>query len=134
MQNTQSARLFSASILGSRAGSVAVRVSGCSGAAWVWCNRHRQHPAALALRVPITAPASAASSSARTVAARFGLRVTVRRAPCGAVWLKCQGSHAQQVAAAAWWSRVLRGHAAAVSSNRARAQAHAAAQVCQVQR
>ena len=109
MKNIRPTRLFSASVLGSRPGSVAVRVSGCPGAAWVWCNRHRTAPASLALRIPASTPnpATVAQCSARTVAARFGLRVSVRRAPCGAYWFKCQGTRAAQLAAAAWWSGVL---------------------------
>lgn len=110
MQNTQPARLFSASaVLGSRPGSVAVRVSGCPGAAWVWCNRHRTAAPSLALRVPVSTPnpATVAACSGRTLAARFGLRVSVRRAPCGAYWFKCSGDHAAQLAAAQWWAGVL---------------------------
>lgn len=136
MTTSTPARLLSASaVLGSRPGSVAVRVSGCPGAAWVWCNRSRQYPAALALRIPATAeqPASSAATTARTVSARFGLRVSVRRAPCGAYWLKCLGPRPAQLAAAQWWAGVLVGHARAVASARARAAAYAAARRAQVQ-
>lgn len=110
MTNCAPARLFSASaVLGSRAGSVAVRVSGCPGAAWVWCNRHRDHAAALALRIPRSTPdpLNVAYSSSRTLAARFGLRVSVRRAPCGAYWFKCSGPRSAQLAAAQWWTGIL---------------------------
>ena len=109
MQNLTPARLFSASVLGSRPGSVAVRVAGCPGAAWVWCNRHRSAAPSLALRIPLSTPnpAQVAASSGRTLAARFGLRVSVRRAPCGAYWFKCSGPRAQQVAAAQWWAGIL---------------------------
>lgn len=108
--------LSASSLLGSRPGSVAVRVSGCVGAAWVWCNRHPGHPASLALRIPVTAadPAASARSTARVVAQRFGLRVFVRVAPGGAYWLKCSGSSTDQRAAAQWWARVVRGHSASV--------------------
>lgn len=108
---TTTAPLFSASaVLGSRPGSVAVRVSGCTGAAWVWCNRSRQYPATLALRIPAAsaAPAAAAATAARMVAQRYGLRVSVRRAPCGAVWLKCSGPRPAQLAAAHWWAGIVR--------------------------
>ena len=109
MQNLTPARLFSASVLGSRPGSVAVRVSGCPGAAWVWCNRHRTAPASLALRVPRNTPnpLGVAQCSARTLSQRFGLRVSVRRAPCGAYWFECSGPRAAQLAAARWWSGIL---------------------------
>lgn len=108
---TTTAPLFSASaVLGSRPGSVAVRVSGCPGAAWVWCNRHRTAAPALALRIPAAsaAPSTTAATAARMVAQRFGLRVSVRRAPCGVLWLKCSGPRAQQVAAAQWWAGIVR--------------------------
>ena len=75
----------------------------------------RDSPAAartLALRVPVTAtsPYATACAAASTVARLYGLRVTVRRAPCGAWWLKCSGTQHDQAAAAHYWAGVLRAH------------------------
>lgn len=127
MQKTpHPARLLSAaSVLGSRPGSVAVRVSGCPGAAWVWNMAHPSAARTLALRIPATAPdpAAVAQASAATVARHYGLRVSVRRAPCGAYWLKCSGHPASQHAAAAYWAGVLSMHARSVGAARTRASA-----------
>jgi hypothetical protein len=122
------APLLSASaVLGSRPGSVAVRVSGCPGCAWLWRPAYRPGGSiasgrALACRIPGTAadPAASARTSAATLARRFGLRVSVRVAPGGTYWLKCSGDQGAQLAAARWWAGVLRGHAATVAAMRAR--------------
>lgn len=123
MSDTHPARLLSASaVMGSRPGSVAVRVSGCPGCAWLWRPAYRPggtvaSGVTLACRIPRTAadPAASARTSARALSRRFGLQVSVRLAPCGAYWLKCSGERASLRAAAQWWAYVMRGHAAAVA-------------------
>lgn len=123
MPTSHPARLLSASaVLGSRPGSVAVRVSGCPGCAWLWRPAYRPGGSVasgvtLACRIPATAadPAASARSTARALSGQFGLRVSVRVAPSGVYWLKCSGDRTGLLAAARWWAGVVHGHASAVA-------------------
>ena len=108
------APLFSASrVLGSRAGSVAVRVSGCPGAAWVWRPAYRPGGSVragmvLALRVPASAAAPRGCAAAVARWCGPSRRVALRRAPGGGYWLRVSGPSLGAVAA--WWSSALALH------------------------
>lgn len=95
--------LFSAvQILGSRAGSVAVGVSGCVGCAWVW---RRGFAPSLALAIPAHGSAGLCS---RSVALSFsGVSVSVRVVG-GRSFVRVRGARATLAAVAAWWSSCLR--------------------------
>jgi hypothetical protein len=103
----KSTPFFSGSVIGSRPGSVAVRVTGCPGAAWVWRPAHRPGGSiragrTLALAVPVVA---CPHTCARAVARMFpGLAVSVRAVGSRFI-LRVRGG--RLFACACWWSGAL---------------------------
>jgi hypothetical protein len=95
--------IFSAgSVLGSRAGSVGVGVSGCTGCAWVW---RRGAAPSLALAIPAHGSARLCSRSVALVFSGVSVSVRVVR---GRAFVRVRGARATLAAVAAWWSGCLR--------------------------
>lgn len=95
--------IFSAvQVLGSRTGSVAVGVAGCTGCAWVW----RQGAApSLALAVPSSVSGRLVSGA---VFATFsGVLVSVRTVG-NQTFVRVRGFRAVLFSVALWWSAALR--------------------------
>lgn len=102
--------LFSASsVIGTRPGTVGVRVSGCPGTAWVWRPAYRPGGSiragrSLALWVPASASSPAACAVA--VARRWpGHTCHLRRSASGRSFLIVRGP--SLFAVACWWSVAL---------------------------
>lgn len=96
-------RIFSAvQVLGSRAGSVAVGVSNCSGCAWVW---RRSFSPSLALSIPAHGSANLVSKS---VALTFvGVSVSIRTVG-NQTFVRVRGARATLSAVAVWYTGLLR--------------------------